>query len=114
MRTIKEQIESNKIGLNSLAFSVLQDARAELRVLDAALAELTKSGERPQDRAASWPDRPVDVQCSDSDGEYHPDKVEAAAANLASLLPALHRYINEHNMLTALERCPSDQPKGGE
>lgn len=114
MRTIKEQIESNKIGLNALAFSVLQDARADLRILDAALQQLTKRGAHPEGTAVSWPERPVDAFCSDGDGEYHPDKVEAAAANLASLLPALHRYINEQNMLTALGRCPSDKPKGGE
>ena len=104
MKNIKEQIESNKLGLNAVAFSVLEDAQARLRVIDAALAELRKSGEHPQDMA-SWPERPVDVRCSDGDGEYDPDKVEAAAANLASLLPALHRYISEHNMLSALERC---------
>ena len=105
MKNIREQIESNKIGLNAVAFSALQDARANLHILAAAVAQLTQGGTRPEDAAASWPEYPVDVRCSDGAGDYSPDKVEAAAANLASLLPAVHRYISEHNMLSALERC---------
>jgi hypothetical protein len=101
MRNIKEQIESNKIGINTVIASVHEDVRADLRIVSTALAGHTLTGSH------GWKDEQVALVIQ---MPYDADKVERAALNLATKLADLHHYVSEFKMLTALGRCPSDKP----